>query len=280
MNDKNLKELIEGAYQLLLGIGGREALNCEIDYYKRENLRSAFPTLLQVHVRMCDSIRNSGKMRLVINDNIFDAIKKRLINANLGNIARDKDVVKQLVANVTGLSSRELDKRSWKVFIDGAFCGAKWLLKFVNIDGLYGHLDAKSSQTVSAWSIVIDLDDIRGIGPAIACDFLKEIGMDNFGKPDVHVMDNVLGEKGVGWLPKNMKNREFRCFSIMRRMSELTQWSTAQVDKILWMGSSGRWDKTLDDKESNCYLGSGRVLPIPVRKRKFKDFLSEFIAEH
>jgi thermostable 8-oxoguanine DNA glycosylase len=83
--------------------------------------------------------------------------------------------------------------------------------------------------------------EVKGIGPALACDFFKEIGIERYGKPDPHIKRTFSKLKLIGEI-----NQDVQTFMMLWHLADLTNNLPAVVDKILWIAASGRWDKTLD----------------------------------
>lgn len=80
---------------------------------------------------------------------------------------------------------------------------------------------------------------ISGVGFALACDTLKELGFTNYPKPDVHLMD-VFSALGLS------DNDPVSTFEAIVKMSENckvfdAEVSPYKVDKIFWLICSGRF---------------------------------------
>lgn len=104
---------------------------------------------------------------------------------------------------------------------------------------------------------------ISGVGFALACDTLKELGFTNYPKPDVHLMD-VFSALGLS------ENEPVSTFEAIVRMSERcrsvdAEVSPYKVDKVFWLICSGRF--YLEDPEINI----GR------HKKQFIEFALERI---
>lgn len=228
---------------LLEAIGGAEVLQEELDYYEPSKLRPRFPAIGHIHVRLCDSIRNTARMRLAIADNYSELICKELLRYSLEQICKGGDeVVSQIVQQSCGLPENvQNGKRAWRIFKRGVVDAACYLKGVKSSSEFYSQIDGNIDTVDQAWNLVLKLDRIKGIGPALACDFLKEIGVDKYGKPDVHIKHTFAKLKLIG---DGNKDRE--AFEVLWRTAQLTGYSTAVVDKVFWMAASGRWDRTLD----------------------------------
>ena len=83
--------------------------------------------------------------------------------------------------------------------------------------------------------------EIDGIGFPLACDFLKEIGCLEYGKPDVHVKKILAG---LGFIEKKYKSTpkaDYETFKILNRIAESNQTTAFEVDKLIWLIGSGRF---------------------------------------
>lgn len=78
--------------------------------------------------------------------------------------------------------------------------------------------------------------EIEGIGYPLACDFLKELGFVEYGKPDVHVIDIFLG---IGLCAKNPSHYQVQ--KIITRIAESANVSPYNVDKLFWLIGSGKF---------------------------------------
>jgi hypothetical protein len=269
-SDSHLKDLVKRTRSLLEAIGGAEALQEELDYYKPSKLRPRFPTIGHIHVRLCDSIRNTYRVRLVITDHYFEAIAKRLLAHSLDSICNGGvELVTEIIHDGCQLSRDAQNKRTWGIFKQGVVDGACYLKKFKDSNEFYSYIDSNTDTVDQAWKLALKLDPIKGIGPPLACDFLKEIGVDRYGKPDIHIKNTFAKLKLIS---EGKQDRE--AFEVLWRMGKLTDYSTAVVDKIFWMAASGRWDKTLDE----CPTQDQKRLQ-NLRKQRFATLLNTFLYD-
>jgi hypothetical protein len=209
-------------------------------------------------------------MRLVINDNRFEAITDQLIKCTLESICiGDIDLVTGIVKSGCRLSETEQEeKRSWLIFKRGVVDAACYLKRFRNPTEFYGYIDSNVDTIDRAWNLAIELDSIKGVGLPLACDFFKEIGVDRYSKPDVHIKRILSKLKLIG-----NTNQDRQAFGVIWQISCLTTYSPAVIDKILWMAASGRWDRTLDKNlDKNI-----RERQQKDRKQLFNSLLSKFI---
>ena len=279
-SDSRLPDFLKSVEGFLRNIaekeGDKDALTDELSYYNADVLRRDFVTPNDLWVRLCDSIRNRQFMHTVINDDYFARIKPKLLHINLHDIATAPDPVAwarltQIINTTCSVPPGTQDRKGscWKIFKQGAVEGSRYLTKFRDAGKFYAYVDSHSTTAEDAWELAGELDEIEGIGRALACDFLKEIGVDRYGKPDTHVK-NLLRQLGLicG------KDEDRQAFIMLRRLSNLTtnpQRTTVEVDKVLWIAKSGRWDRTLDKR-----VGSqGLKKRIRERQMRFDNLIAQ-----
>jgi hypothetical protein len=78
--------------------------------------------------------------------------------------------------------------------------------------------------------------EIEGVGYALACDFLKELGFVNYGKPDVHVIEIFVG---IGLCPKGAS--PYQVQKTITQVAEAAGVSAYNVDKLFWLIGSGKF---------------------------------------
>lgn len=80
---------------------------------------------------------------------------------------------------------------------------------------------------------------ISGIGFALACDFLKELGYVNYPKPDVHIIDIFTS---LELSDNNIINVFEAVIKMYEDCKEIDENITPyKIDKILWLICSGRF---------------------------------------
>lgn len=158
---------------------------------------SAIPSCIEdLFHRLIITCQNRGMSPSVIGNAIggIENLKELLFGFN------PKKVVEKYASNSTALlndiettlrpkNTFRKEKRSiWPLFCVSILSSAEFLSQFETAEDFF------------QWAKFFDCDDrarpalpmiisneIRGVGFALACDFLKEIGFLSFGKPDVHL---------------------------------------------------------------------------------------------
>ncbi len=83
--------------------------------------------------------------------------------------------------------------------------------------------------------------EIAGIGFPLACDFLKEIGFVNFGKPDVHIKAIFKGLRLIDPNEKSTIKQDYQTFKMIDKIASANNVSSFEVDKIFWLIGSGHF---------------------------------------
>lgn len=78
--------------------------------------------------------------------------------------------------------------------------------------------------------------EIHGIGFALACDFLKDLGYTKLGKPDVHIRDIFVALR----LCKT-EDTDYEVFKVLALLAEEVGVTTYNADKLFWLIGSGKF---------------------------------------
>jgi len=128
--------------------------------------------------------------------------------------------------------------------LHGCISGAKFFLEIEREFGsFYSFLQRfgmSSTPPVERWSVVCLLANrIPWMGTAIACDFLKEVGLATYAKPDTHIKRALYRH---GLTPAEQVD-DFVCFVEIDRLAQASGLEAAYVDRMLWVRGQkyGRW---------------------------------------
>ncbi len=127
-------------------------------------------------------------------------------------------------------------KSLWPRFCRAVVSGATFLAQFESMQDFRKWVDFfdKDDRARAALPMIMD-HEVDGIGFALACDFLKEIGYVNFSKPDVH-LKVIFSDLGL-----TRTTHDYDVFKAVARMAESVQVSPYAVDKLFWLIGSGRF---------------------------------------
>lgn len=129
-------------------------------------------------------------------------------------------------------------KGMWPRYCRTILSGARFLSQFASADEFYAWVDAFDGLDDRARPALPMLlaQEIDGFGFALACNFVKELGYENFSKPDAHVKDIFWA---LGLSPKGTSDYEvFKAVARVARHAGVTPYN---VDKLFWLIGSGHF---------------------------------------
>ncbi len=145
-----------------------------------------------------------------------------------------KDIINEF--NLDGKIRTE-SKSLWPQYCKTIISAATFIAQFKDIkeflDWINSFYNDKKSMAVLPLLISTEL---FGFQFALACDFLKELGFLNYGKPDVHIKDIL---KAYGFISE--KASDYSVLKTMINISNDADVSCYDFDKVLWLIGSGRF---------------------------------------
>ena len=167
-----------------------------------------------------------------------------------------QDIVEHLQPRGKVLTST---KSIWPQYCRAALSGAQFLAQFGSAEAFYEWIDSFNRQ--DEWCAALPLllsKEVHGLGFALACDFLKELGYVNFAKPDVHLSDIF---KKLSLCDSSAD--DYGVFKAIIRVASHCGVSPYEVDKMFWLTGSGYfYNHTAIGKEGKINLD----------RQKFIDF--------
>lgn len=162
---------------------------------------------------------------------LFDFDPKAILN-KYSTSSHLLDVFK----NTFTIRNIESKRNLWKVFSDGIISGSRFLAAFKDKNEFDSFIKTFSfnKYTKAALPMLLEME-IRGLGFALACDFIKELGYRDYPKPDVHLIKifNALGLSD--------SEDPYEVYKSIIEMSEAVEKDAYSVDKIFWLIGSGKF---------------------------------------
>ena len=137
------------------------------------------------------------------------------------------------------LTSNQPRPRMVRVMLDGADQMAKRLKK--GVDPFYKSIEQVSASTPDVmWSFVEELaKPIYNVGPALICDFIKEVGFPRFVKVDHHFLQQFSGLFGKPQDDSRLSNKKH--FVLSQQLADALGIQPYYLDRILYeWGRYGR----------------------------------------
>ncbi|MEO8287352.1 MAG: hypothetical protein ABI670_13080 [Chloroflexota bacterium] len=122
----------------------------------------------------------------------------------------------------------------WRRFCGTVTSGAAFLAEFPDAQAFYGWVGPFDRDEDGRVQIATEVArQIDGIGFALACDFLREVGFTNFSKPDVHIKE-IFSQLGLSGSKDDIE--VFKAVGRVARNMSVTQ---HEVDQLFWLVGSG-----------------------------------------
>lgn len=147
----------------------------------------------------------------------------------------------QLKASIV-ISKKYPNRSLWPQFSNTCISAAKFLTKFKDAGDFikWAKTFQKDERSIEGLPLILSAE-IYGFGFPLACDFLKELGFENYGKPDVHIKDIFRAYKFIDELDSKTNTNESNCrvFKKMLEISKSIGISCYTLDKVIWLIGSG-----------------------------------------
>jgi hypothetical protein len=238
------KKVYELARSYLIG---REGISQELlDRHVRPSPDGQKPnTLATIYERLLRSAQSAQSMPNVIGGSIGGIERLGTVLFGFDPMAvaqkypRSEEGCKQLFDDITGqLAPRgklHYNPRSlWKRFCGTVTSGAAFLAEFPDAQAFYAWVEPfdldETGRIEVATRIALQID---GIGFALACDFLKEVGFTNFSKPDVHIKE-IFSQLGL-----SATKDDVEVFKAVGRVARNAGVTPYEVDQLFWLVGSG-----------------------------------------
>ena len=175
-------------------------------------------------------------------------------------------VLDDIVAQLKPRGSVPRTPRSiWPRYCRSILSGARFLSRFSSAEEFYGWVDFfdEDERARPALPLLV-AQEIEGIGFALACDYLKELGYENFSKPDVHVKDIFWAIGLCTW-----GTSDYEVFKAVARVARNVGVTPYNVDKLFWLIGSGNFYED-QDVGNGGRIGSRKKQFIEVAKMQLE----------
>jgi hypothetical protein len=201
------------------------------------------PTVAGLYERILESAQNANMKAGVIGGSIGGVGKLGPVLCNFEpSLVLEKyplgweGVLEEIVVRLKPRGSVRRTARSiWPSYCRTIISSARFLSRFSSAEDFYEWVDFfdEDERARPALPLLV-AQEIEGFGFALACDFLKELGYENFSKPDVHVKEIFWA---IGLSPYGTSDYEvFRAVARVARHAGVTPYN---VDKLFWLIGSG-----------------------------------------
>lgn len=131
---------------------------------------------------------------------------------------------------------RRVPQGLWPRFCRTITTGAAFLSQFEDADDFFRWVDSFDGDPRSRPALPLVISrEVAGIGFALACDFIKDLGYHNFGKPDTHIK-KLLAALGIC-----TSDDDFVVFQALTAMAQRAGVPVFALDTLLWLIGSGNF---------------------------------------
>lgn len=199
--------------------------------------------------RLCETAQNKQMSVKVIGNSIggVNNLGIVLFDFNPYKVSKsyskqDSDLLFDTIKNTlqpTG-KMQDTNRSLWPLYCKTVIDSAHFLANFESIEAFYDWTNffANDSKSKPALPMLISME-IDGIGFPLACDFLKEIGFKQYGKPDVHIKEIFKGLNIIDANEKSISKQDYESLKALDRIAIINNVSPYAVDKVFWLIGSG-----------------------------------------
>jgi len=242
----NDKKIYNCAKKFLLNKTPNEVTNEVIESYLNysENPTSKNWTMKDIFLRFLVSAQNANMKAGVIGGSIggVENLKSVLFDFNPKKVyERFQDSEKLLNEIVDKLKPngaiRRTEKSIWPKYCKTIISVSEFLSQFSDEEDFFkwANYFYNDSRSMPALPMILS-EEVYGIGFPLACDFLKELGYINYGKPDVHIKDIF---EAHNLIQKNATN--YQILKVIIRIANNVGVTAYNVDKLFWLIGSGKF---------------------------------------
>ncbi len=177
-----------------------------------------------------------------------------------------------------GVTSKDGKQNSWNKWSRSIVDSARFLREFNDVEDFKSFVESFSYSAATRAALPLYLSEkISGIGFALACEALKELGYEYYPKPDVHMID-ILSDLKV------CEPDQLSVYEELIRIADDNGITPYKLDKVLWLICSGNY--YMDDvkapghkKEFIEQVREHMALVYSVENRMTSDFISIYTHE-
>lgn len=242
----NLEDVYDKAKEFLISQIPSKNSESVLEHYLSQPDKSQSPvTLEELYLSLLVSAQNANMKASVIGGSIggverlalvlFDFNPKKVFDAYGANsdllLSHIEDKLKPFG------KIRKKPKSIWPKYSRTILSASQFFMQFASGGEFYDWVNHyyKDKKSIAALPMIL-AEEIYGIGYPLACDFLKELGFVNYGKPDVHIIDIF---EGLGLCRQDASPYEIQ--KIIVQIAEAKGVSAYNVDKLFWLIGSGKF---------------------------------------
>ena len=214
-------------------------------YLSPTSLRPMPNHMSGVYQRLLESAQNANMKASVIGKAIGGVDKLSLVLHDFNPLAVIKTYGEDSTRLLKDIESklkprgqiRKEPQSIWPKYCKTILSSAVFLSQFRSAKEFYQWVGFFTQDPRSLPSLPMAISmEVSGIGFPLACDFLKELGYEDFAKPDVHLKFIF---KNLHLCPQNAG--DYQVFKAIVRVAEHAKVTPYAADKLFWLIGSGKF---------------------------------------
>jgi hypothetical protein len=210
-------------------------------------------TINGIYYRILESGQNAERRAKVIGGAIGGVRKLKPVLCDfepaqvLEKYTSEREVFEDIMVQLKPRGNiNQTSKGLWPIYCRTILSGAKFLSQFASAEDFYDWVDFFDEDERARPALpMLVAQEIYGFGFALACDFLKELGYENFSKPDVQIKAIF---PALELCP--FGTSDYEVFKAIARVARNVDVTPYNVDKLFWLIGSGYFydDKHIGNK--------------------------------
>jgi len=232
-NNKQVMQLMYDEAKIYL----KEICPNNIDLDKYFNLKKTFKTKNDILFTLLVCLQDRQMADKVIGfmkDDRQEIFKKILYNYDSSLILNNYDSDSLLNEFSKYFNIKNIDSKNnlWRMYAKSIISSAKFINDFSDAKDFDNYVNNYKGKEIDLPMLL--QKNIFGMGFALACHFLKELGYNNYAKPDIHIKD-IFTAFDLCY------DDEYSVFNAVIEMSNIVNDSAYNIDKLFWLVCSGNF---------------------------------------
>lgn len=246
-SDKNEQVRLEAVYREAVKFlyNMKPADISDEQFEKCFQTRDVFKEKNKIVKRLCGSLQNYQSMPNVIGFYLkkerAEGFDKVLFNYDENKILdayQDYKELRDAFAKEFNIDESNFERKNnfWTKYSKAVLSACSFMKQFKDAEDFDTFVRLFSYNEATAVALPLLLEkEIYGLGFALGCDFLKEIGYSQYPKPDVHLI-GIFHSLGL------CENDQLSCYKAIIRMANTVKETAFRVDKVFWLIGSGNFN--------------------------------------
>lgn len=235
MNLENKKQIMQVMYdeaKVMLN----ELCPKDVDLKKYFNLEKSFKTKNDILFTLLISLQDkqmSYNVIGILRPERKEIFRKLLFDFDCNMILNNYNEESLLITFSKNFIINNIDSKQnlWRLYAKSIISAAKYLDIFNSAEEFDIFVKKYSDNKIEL--ITLLQNKIYGLGFALACNFLKDLGYSEYSKPDVHIKDIFL-------VFDLCANDDYSVFNSVAEMSKIVDDSAFNIDRLFWLICSGK----------------------------------------